>query len=270
MIPFDISKFADGGNGFFLIAGPCVVESEDLCMRIAESLVNLSSHYNIPYIFKASYRKANRTSDESFQGIGDQEALKVLEKIRTHFNIPVLTDVHESSEVKMAADVVDVLQIPAFLSRQTSLLKAAGQTGRVVNIKKGQFMSPESMAFALEKVRSTGNNKAMVTERGSFFGYQDLVVDFRGLIQMQSLGCPVVFDATHSLQKPNQKKGISGGTPEYIIPMARAAIAIGVQGLFVETHPSPEKALSDGENMLPLDQMDNLLSQLLRIQDAIR
>lgn len=267
--PIDINEVADNDSGLFLIAGPCVVESEDLCMSIAENLTELCTRYKVPYIFKASYRKANRTSDDSFKGIGDQEALRILEKIKNNFQIPVLTDVHESSEVEMAAQVVDILQIPAFLARQTDLLKAAGRTGKAVNIKKGQFMSPESMVFALDKVRNTGNKNVMVTERGSFFGYQDLVVDFRGLIHMQSLDCPVVFDATHSLQKPNQQKGVSGGDPKYIIPMARAAVATGIQGLFIETHPNPGKAFSDGENMLALDQMDNLLKQLLRLKNAI-
>jgi len=253
-----------------LIAGPCVVESEYLCLSIAEAMTELCSKNSIPYIFKASYRKANRTKDDSFEGIGDQEALKILQKLKSDFNIPVLTDIHECSEVEQTAEVADVLQIPAFLARQTELLRAAGKSGRAVNIKKGQFMSPESMSFAVQKVRNTGNKDVMVTERGSFFGYQDLVVDFRGLIQMQKNDCPVVFDATHSLQKPNQEKGVSGGNPEYIIPLARAAVALGVQGLFVETHPDPSKALSDGENMMPLNQMDNLLAQLLRVKNAIR
>ena len=266
---FDFTEITDNQAGIFLIAGPCVVESEHLCLSIAEVLTELCVKHKLPCIFKASYRKANRTRDESFQGIGDQEALNILEKVRSDFNIPVLTDIHECTEVDTAAEVVDILQIPAFLARQTELLRKAGKSGRSVNIKKGQFMSPDSMAFAVEKVRNTGNNEIMLTERGSFFGYQDLVVDFRGLIQMQSLNCPVVFDATHSLQKPNQKKGVSGGNPEYIIPMARAAVAAGVQGLFIETHPDPGKALSDGENMLPLNQMDNLLAQILRVKDAL-
>ncbi len=270
MIPFDLSRFRGKTSSFFLIAGPCVVESEELCMNIAENLQNLTSKHNLPFIFKASYRKANRTSDNSFQGIGDQEALKILQKVRDTFNVPIITDIHESSEVKQAAEVVDILQIPAFLARQTDLLKSAGQSGKAVNIKKGQFMSPDSMAFAVEKVRNTGNNNIMLTERGSFFGYQDLVVDFRGLIQMQSLDCPVIFDATHSLQKPNQSKGVSGGNPDYIIPLAGAAIATGIQGLFVETHPKPEEALSDGANMLSLDKMDDLLSQVIRIKEALR
>lgn len=266
----DIENIGFKGDGLFLIAGPCVVEGEEVCLGIAERLVELCSSLNIPYVFKASYRKANRTKDDSFQGIGDEEALRILQKVRSEFNVPVLTDIHESAEVKMAAEVADVLQIPAFLARQTSLLKAAAESGKWVNIKKGQFMLPESMAFAVDKVRNCGNNKVMVTERGSFFGYQDLIVDFRGLIQMKSLDCPVVFDATHSLQKPNQKAGVSGGNPEYIIPLARAAVAAGVNGLFVETHPNPAKALSDGENMIPLDQMEMLLKQVLKVHNSLR
>lgn len=269
MVPFDISKITGSSKSLFLIAGPCVVENESLCMYTAERLQILSHKHNLPFVFKASYRKANRTSDKSFQGIGDQEALTILQKVKTTFNVPILTDVHESTEVNMAAEVADIIQIPAFLARQTDLLKAAGESQRGVNIKKGQFMSPESMSFAVEKVRGTGNINVMVTERGSFFGYQDLVVDFRGLIQMQSLDCPIIFDATHSLQKPNQSKGVSGGNPGYIIPLARAAVATGIQGLFIETHPKPEEALSDGENMLALDRMDDLLTQIVRIHEAI-
>ena len=269
MNPLKISELAKLKSGFFLISGPCVVESEELCLSVAHNLQNLSNKLGIPYIFKASYRKANRTSDSSFQGIGDEEALRILQKVRQELNVPILTDIHESKEVKMVAEVADILQIPAFLARQTELLQAAGQTGKGVNIKKGQFMSAESMVFAVEKVRNTGNTDVMVTERGSFFGYQDLVVDFRSLIQMQELNCPVIYDATHSLQRPNQSKGVSGGSPEYIIPMARAAMATGITGLFVETHPNPEKALSDGENMLPLNQMEDLLSQLIRLKNAI-
>lgn len=270
MNPEDILNFDKREYGFFLIAGPCVVENENLCLKVAAKMTELSSKYGLPYIFKASYRKANRTSDNSFQGLGDLEALKILQKVKTEFNIPVLTDVHESFEVAMAAEVADIIQIPAFLARQTNLLRAAGLSGKIVNIKKGQFMSPESMAYAVEKIRNTGNNKIMVTERGTFFGYQDLVVDFRSLILMRELGCPVIFDATHSLQKPNQSKGKSGGSPEYIIPMARAAAAAGIHGLFVETHPNPPEALSDGENMLALDKMEDLLLQITKIREALK
>ena len=270
MIDIDIKKFIYPDENFFMIAGPCVVEGEKICLEIAEQAKRISEKYRIPYIFKASYRKANRTSDNSFQGIGDQEALKILEKVRSELEIPVLTDIHECSEVLMAGEVVDVLQIPAFLSRQTELLKAAGRSGKAVNIKKGQFMSPESASFALEKVKTVGNDKVILTERGSFFGYQDLVVDFRNLIEMQTYGCPVVFDATHSLQKPNQAAGVSGGNPRFIIPLARAAMATGIQGIFVETHPNPEKALSDGKNMLAINQLENLVQQLTAINNVIR
>jgi 2-dehydro-3-deoxyphosphooctonate aldolase (KDO 8-P synthase) len=256
-------------KSLFLIAGPCVVEGEELCMNIAGYLSELCDKYGIPYIFKASYRKANRTSNNSFQGIGDDIAIDILKKVRSSLNVPVLTDVHETGEVEMAAEVADILQIPAFLARQTDLLKAAGKTGKWVNIKKGQFMSPDSIGFAMDKVKNTGNSKIMVTERGTFFGYQDLVVDFRSLIHMQSFDCPVIFDATHSLQKPNQTRGVTGGNPEYIIPMARAALSTGINGIFIETHPNPSLAMSDGENMLPISLMESLIQQLIKIKKAI-
>ena len=244
------------------MAGPCVVEDETLPLRIAETLVEITSKLGIPFIFKASYRKANRTKLDSFTGIGDEKALKVLGKIREQFGVPVVTDIHAVEEAQMAAEGVDVLQIPAFLCRQTDLLVAAARTGKVVNIKKGQFVSGESMGFAVDKVRLSGNNQVMLTERGTMFGYQDLVVDFRNIPVMQSFGVPVVLDVTHSLQQPNQSCGVTGGKPELIGMMAKAGIAVGADGIFMETHPDPVHALSDGANMLPLDQVEPLLSRL--------
>ena len=252
-------------GGFFLMAGPCVVEDETSPLRIAETLVELTSRLGIPFIFKASYRKANRSRLDSFTGIGDEKALNVLAKVKETFGISLVTDVHAVEEAAMAAEVVDVLQIPAFLCRQTDLLVAAAKTGKVVNIKKGQFLSGESMGFAVDKVRLSGNNKVMLTERGSMFGYQDLVVDFRNIPIMQSFNVPVVLDVTHSLQQPNQPSGVTGGRPELIGMMAKAGIAVGVDGIFMETHPDPTHALSDGANMLPLDQVEGLLRQLLAI-----
>ena len=249
-------------GGFFLMAGPCVVEDETSPLRIAETLVEITSKLGIPFIFKASYRKANRTKLDSFTGIGDEKALKVLGKIREQFGVPVVTDIHAVEEAQMAAEVVDVLQIPAFLCRQTDLLVAAARTGKVVNIKKGQFVSGESMGFAVDKVRLSGNSQVMLTERGTMFGYQDLVVDFRNIPIMQSFGVPVVLDVTHSLQQPNQSSGVTGGKPELIGMMAKAGIAVGADGIFMETHPDPVHALSDGANMLPLDQVEPLLSRL--------
>jgi 2-dehydro-3-deoxyphosphooctonate aldolase (KDO 8-P synthase) len=256
-------------DNFFLMAGPCAVESEYMAMQIAEYLVNLTERLQIPYIFKASYRKANRSRIDSFTGIGDEKALTILSKIRTQFGIPVVTDIHAPAEAQLAANYVDVLQIPAFLCRQTDLLVAAAQTGKVVNIKKGQFLSPDAMRFAIDKVRESGNEQVIVTERGTTFGYQDLIVDFRGIPQMQQLGSPVVLDCTHSLQQPNQTSGVTGGLPALIATIARAGIAAGADGLFIETHPNPKEALSDGANMLPLSQMDNLLAILQRIRQAI-
>ena len=267
---FNIGNVKVGLNTpLFVMAGPCVIESEKNCIDIAKMLVSISQRTNVGIVFKASFDKANRSSISSFRGPGLEDGLKILDSVRSQTKLPVMTDVHEPAQAAAVGKVVDCLQIPAFLCRQTDLLCACAQTGKPINVKKGQFLSPDEMKNVVEKIRACGNNKIMLTERGSFFGYQDLVVDFRGLIQMQSLNCPVVFDATHSLQKPNQKKGVSGGNPEYIIPMARAAVAAGVQGLFIETHPDPGKALSDGENMLPLNQMDNLLAQILRVKDAL-
>lgn len=253
-------------GGFFLMAGPCVVEDETSPLRIAETLVDITSRLGIPFIFKASYRKANRSRLDSFMGIGDEKALKVLGKVREAFNVPVVTDIHAAEEAEMAAEYVDVMQIPAFLCRQTDLLVAAAKTGRVVNIKKGQFLSGESMGFAVDKVRLSGNNQVMLTERGSMFGYQDLVVDFRNIPIMQGFGCPVVLDVTHSLQQPNQPSGVTGGKPELIGMMAKAGIAVGADGIFMETHPNPAHALSDGANMLPLNQVEGLLKQLVAIR----
>ena len=247
---------------FFLMAGPCVVEDETSPLRIAETLAEITSRLGIPFIFKASYRKANRSRLDSFMGIGDEKALKVLGKIREQFGVPVVTDIHAVDEASMAAEFVDVLQIPAFLCRQTDLLVAAARTGKVVNIKKGQFLSGESMKFAVDKVRLSGNNQVILTERGTMFGYQDLVVDFRNIPIMQGFGCPVVLDVTHSLQQPNQPSGVTGGKPELIGLMAKAGVAVGVDGLFMETHPDPAHALSDGANMLPLDKVEELLISL--------
>ena len=258
----------DKGN-FFLIAGPCVVESEKLCFDVAEKVYSICEKYSIPYIFKASYRKANRSKADSFSGIGDLAALDILRKVRNHPNIPVLTDIHTTEEAAIAAEYSDILQIPAFLSRQTDLLEAAAETGRYVNIKKGQFMSPASMKFAAEKVSGSGNSNILLTERGTMFGYQDLVVDFRGIIEMQKTGYPVILDITHSLQQPNQSEGVSGGIPEMIETMGRAGIAVGVNGLFLETHPEPSKAKSDGANMLALDSVENLLVKLVKIHKSI-
>ncbi len=254
---------------FFLMAGPCVLENEEMGFQIAEQIQRITHNLGIPFIFKASYKKANRTRMDSFTGIGDTKALEVLRAIGAGFGIPVVTDIHSEDEARLAAKYVDVLQIPAFLCRQTELLVAAGKTGKVVNIKKGQFLAPSSMQYAAEKIRQTGNDKILLTERGTTFGYGDLVVDFRGIPIMQGFDLPVVLDVTHSLQQPNQGSGVSGGLPHMIETMARAGIAAGADGLFIETHPEPEKALSDGANMLPLDQLEGLLKKLLRIREAM-
>lgn len=257
-------------NGcFFLMAGPCVVEDEVSPLRIAETLVKITSKLGIPLIFKASYRKANRSRLDSFTGIGDEKALKVIAHVRDAFDVPVVTDFHTPKEADMAAEYVDVLQVPAFLCRQTDLLVAAAKTGKVVNIKKGQFVSGDSMRFAVDKVRCSGNDKVMLTERGTMLGYQDLVVDYRNIPVMQSFKVPVVLDVTHSLQQPNQSSGVTGGKPELIGVMARAGIAAGADGIFMETHPDPANAKSDGANMLPLNQVELLLQQLLKIRHAL-
>lgn len=260
---------ADSGN-FFLLAGPCVIESEDMALRIAERIVGITGKLRIPYVFKGSYRKANRSRLDSFTGIGDEKALKILKKVRETFGIPVVTDIHAPGEAAMAAEYVDMLQIPAFLCRQTDLLLAAAETGKVVNIKKGQFLSPQAMRFAAEKVVDAGNPNVMLTERGTTFGYQDLVVDYRGIPEMQTFGFPVVMDATHSLQQPNQTSGVTGGMPQLIETVAKAAIAVGADGLFIETHENPAVAKSDGANMLKLDLLEDLLVKLVRIRGAIK
>lgn len=257
-------------DNFFLMAGPCVIEGEDMALRIAEKIVSVTNKLQIPYVFKGSYRKANRSRLDSFTGIGDEKALKILRKVSETFGIPTVTDIHETTEAAMAAEYVDVLQIPAFLCRQTDLLIAAANTGKIVNIKKGQFLSPEAMQFAARKVQDAGNDNVMFTERGTTFGYTDLIVDYRGIPQMQQLGYPVIMDVTHSLQQPNQTSGVTGGLPALIGTIAKAAIAVGADGLFIETHPEPCNAKSDGANMLQLDLLEELLVRLVRIREALK
>ncbi|HCN83289.1 MAG TPA: 3-deoxy-8-phosphooctulonate synthase [Sphingobacteriaceae bacterium] len=259
----------NAGTNFFLMAGPCVIEGEETAFRIAEKIVSITDKLQIPFIFKGSYRKANRTRLDSFTGIGDEKALKILSKINREFGVPTVTDIHESSEAAIAAEFADVLQIPAFLCRQTDLLVAAAKTGKTVNIKKGQFLSAGSMKFAVDKIFESGNKKVILTDRGNTFGYQDLIVDFRGIPEMKSFGVPVVMDCTHSLQQPNQNNGVTGGKPALIETIAKAAIAVGADGLFIETHSDPEHAKSDGANMLHLDLLEELLTKLLRIRQAI-
>lgn len=266
----DISTLKHGDSGqFFLIAGPCAIEGEQMALDIAGQVQEICNRLRIPYIFKGSYRKANRSKGSSFTGIGDEIALEILQKTGKYFDIPVTTDIHAEQEAALAAQYVDILQIPAFLCRQTSLLVAAAQTGKVVNIKKGQFVSPESMQFAKEKVEEAGNRRVILTERGTTFGYHDLIVDFRGIPVMRSFGAPVVLDCTHSLQQPNQSSGVTGGRPALIETIAKAGIATGADGLFIETHPEPSKARSDGANMLPLSQLEGLLERLTRIRTAV-
>lgn len=257
-------------DSFFLLAGPCVIEGEEMALRIAERITEITNRLQIPYVFKGSYRKANRSRLDSFTGIGDEKALKILKKVHDSFDIPTVTDIHETHEAEMAAEYVDILQIPAFLCRQTDLLVAAAKTGKIVNIKKGQFLSPQAMQFAAQKVADAGNKNIMITERGTTFGYTDLVVDYRSFPIMQKFGYPVVMDVTHSLQQPNQTSGVTGGLPELIETIAKAAIAVGVDGLFIETHPEPSKAKSDGANMLQLDLLEDLLTKLKRIREAIQ
>lgn len=256
-------------DGFFLIAGPCVVESRELIMEVGMILKELTDELGIPFIFKSSYKKANRSRIDSFTGIGDQKALEALGELRETLKVPVTTDVHSPEEAVMAAEYVDILQIPAFLCRQTELLQAAAGTGKVVNVKKGQFMSPAAMQHVAEKIIESGNEKVLLTERGVSFGYHELLVDMRSIPIMQDLGYPVVLDCTHANQQPNQPAGVTGGRPQYVDLLARSGIAAGVDGLFIETHPDPGKALSDGANMLPLSEMQNLLRVCKRISEAI-
>lgn len=258
------------GDNFFLLAGPCVIESEQMALDIAGKMVEITMALGIPYVFKGSYRKANRSRGDSFTGIGDLVALEVLGKVRSTYGIPVVTDIHSAAEAQMAAQWVDVLQIPAFLCRQSDILEAAAATGKWVNIKKGQFLSPESMAFAAQKVRDCGNEKVMLTDRGALFGYHDLVVDYRGIPIMQQTGAPVILDITHSLQQPNQSSGVTGGRPDMIETIARAGVAVGVDGIFIETHPDPSRAKSDGANMLPLDLMQGMLERLVKIRKTVK
>ncbi len=256
-------------ENFFLIAGPCVIESEELIFEVAEKVSAICKRLGIPYIFKSSYRKANRTSASSFTGLGDEEALRILKKAGEHFSIPTVSDIHAHEEAAMAAEYVDVLQIPAFLCRQTDLLVAAAKTGKIVNVKKGQFVNGESMKFAVEKIQKAGNEKVMLTERGNTFGYNDLVVDYRNIPIMQQHNVPVIMDCTHSLQQPNQSSGVTGGNPQMIETIAKAAIATGADGLFIETHPNPSVAKSDGANMLRLDMLEELLVKLVKIRSVV-
>lgn len=256
------------GNNFFLLSGPCAIEGEDMALKIAEKIVTITDTLEIPYVFKGSFKKANRSRVDSFTGIGDEKALKILRKVSETFNIPTITDIHEVSDATMAAEYVEVLQIPAFLVRQTDLVVAAAQTGKTINLKKGQFMSPESMKHAVTKVTDSGNDQVMITDRGTMFGYQDMVVDFRGVPTMKQYA-PVVLDVTHSLQQPNQASGVTGGRPELIGTIARAGIAAGVDGIFLETHFDPANAKSDGANMLHLDHLEKLLTQLVALRTTV-
>lgn len=268
MISIPKLKHTDSNN-FFLISGPCAIESREVAFEVAEAVMEITEKLKIPFIFKGSYRKANRSKLDSFTGIGDVEALEILKEVGDHFNIPTITDIHESGEAALAAKYVDVLQIPAFLCRQTDLLLAAGETGKAISIKKGQFLSGASMKFAVDKIRSTGNNNIALTDRGNTFGYTDLVVDFRNIPDMKAHDVPVIMDITHSLQQPNQPGGVTGGKPELIETIGRAAIAVGADGIFIETHPRPHEALSDGANMLLLDKLEPLLERLVKLRQTV-
>ena len=265
---FNLNELITNTKSFFLIAGPCAIESEEMAFKICDEVNNIAKEFEINFVFKGSFKKANRSRLDSFTGIGDQKALEILKKVSTEFSIPTTTDIHEIKHAKYAADYVDILQIPAFLARQTDLIVAAARTGKIVNIKKGQFMSPEAMSFAVQKVKDSGNNNILITERGSTFGYQDLVVDFRGIPKMKKFA-PVILDVTHSLQQPNQSSGVTGGQPELIETIAKAGIASGVDGIFIETHHNPSQAKSDGKNMLKLDQLRTLIEKLIKLKNAI-
>lgn len=265
-----IPKLKFNNSNFLLLAGPCAIEGEQMALEIAERIVSITDKLQIPYIFKGSYRKANRSRLDSFAGIGDEKALKILRKVSETFDIATVTDIHSAPEAAIAAEYVDMLQIPAFLCRQTDILVAAAETGKAVNIKKGQFLSAEAMKFAVTKVRESGNNSVFLTERGSTFGYHDLIVDYRGIPEMQKNGCPVILDITHSLQQPNQASGVTGGQPQLIETIARAGIAVGVDGIFIETHPDPANAKSDGANMLQLDLLEGLLTRLVQIRQVVK
>ncbi len=270
MFSFEIPKlkYADA-NKFLLIAGPCAIEGREMAFEIAEQIKEITDKHQIPWVFKGSYRKANRSKGSSFTGIGDEKALSILKEVGEKFNVPTITDIHESKEAALAAEYVDILQIPAFLCRQTDLLVAAAETGKVVSVKKGQFLSGESMKFAVDKLVEAGNPRVMLTDRGNSFGYTDLVVDFRNIPAMQENKVPVIMDITHSLQQPNQSSGVTGGKPELIETIGRAAIAVGAEGIFIETHPRPQEAKSDGANMLKLDYLEDLLVRLLKIREVI-
>lgn len=264
----DYLKSSKAGN-FFLLAGPCVIEGESMAMHIAEHIMKVTERLDIPYVFKGSFRKANRSRLDSFTGIGDEKALRILAKVRETFGIPVVSDVHSTEDVAMAADYLDIIQIPAFLCRQTELLVAAARTGKIVNVKKGQFLSPGAMKFVAEKITANGNPNVLLTERGTTFGYTDLIIDYRGIPQMKEFGHPVILDITHSLQQPNQQSGVTGGMPSLIETVAKAGVAVGADGLFIETHHDPANAKSDGANMLRLDLLEGLLEKLVRIRQAI-
>lgn len=265
----DNLKHTDSGN-FFLMAGPCVVESEKIAFETAETILEITEKLKVPFIYKSSFKKANRQRIDSFTGIGDEKALRILRTIGEALDVPIVTDIHNEDDACLTSQYVDILQIPAFLCRQTDLLVAAAKTGRIVNIKKGQFLAPASMKYAVQKVIDSGNNHVMLTERGTMFGYQDLIVDFRGIIEMKKMGFPVILDITHSLQQPNQPGGISGGHPDLIETIARAGVAVGIDGIFVETHPKPSEAKSDGANMLALDLLEPLLKRLVALQQTVK